>query len=78
MTKRIAIDVETYEISMDDGITLRDSCVAGTVLLGTSLTYAGHTGGWELAEEIGGTLVAEIGKLLDQQKQGPPEWRADT
>ena len=78
MTKRITINVETHEISMDDGITVRDSCVDGTVLLGTALSYAGHTGGWELAEEVGGILIAEIGKQLDQQKQGPPPWRADT
>ncbi|AIJ33452.1 Uncharacterised protein [Corynebacterium imitans] len=78
MTKRITINVETQKIYADEGVTVYDSCVAGAVLFGTSLANAGHTCGWEVTEELGANLIAEIGRQLDEEKQGPPPWRADT
>ena len=78
MTRRITIDVDDYAINIDNGITLQEVFTAAAFFLHTTLSYTGHEVGWETAEEVGGNLLAEVGKQLDRDKEGPPPWRANT
>lgn len=78
MTRRITIDVDDYKINMDEGITLQEVFTAAAFLLHTTLSYTGYELGWATAEQLGGDLLAEVGKQLDRDKAGPPPWRANT
>lgn len=79
MTKRITINVETQKIYADEGGSpytthaLREQCSSAPHWQ----TQATPAGG-EVTEEIGANLIAEIGRQLDEQKQGPPPWRKNT
>lgn len=72
MSRRIIIDVDQNTISTDGPITEKEMLIHAGAFFGYILDGIGKKPGWQVANHLGGLVIAQIGQQLDQAKGQHP------
>lgn len=72
MSRRIVIDVDENTINTEGPITEKEMLIHAGTFFGYILDGIGKNHGWQVANDLGSVVIAQIGQQLDRAKGQHP------